>query len=90
MIYKQLNLLFPMIPKSYVPVKVSTEPQPFNFPPCLKNRSSQSSKTGMIPYFILHLKPTHMTTLVVALFIAGLSMFIAGLRIGIKAMRYRT
>lgn len=28
-----------------------------------------------------------MTTLVVALFIAGLTMFIAGLRIGIKAMR---
>jgi hypothetical protein len=31
-----------------------------------------------------------MTTLVIALFIAGSAMFIAGLRIGIKAMRYRT
>jgi hypothetical protein len=76
-----------IFPKSYAPVKVSTEPQPFNFRPCLKNWNGQSSKTGMIPYFLLHLKPTHMTTLVIALFIAGLTMFIAGLRIGIKAMR---
>lgn len=30
-----------------------------------------------------------MTTLVVALFVAGSAMFIAGLRIGMKAMRYR-
>ncbi len=76
-----------IIPKSYVPVKVLSTLQPHYLALCLKNRCGQSSKTGMIPYFLLHLKPTHMTTLVVALFIAGLTMFIAGLRIGIKAMR---
>lgn len=78
-----------IIPKSYVLVKVSTESQPPYFPPCLKKSNCQPSKAGMIPYFLLHLKPTRMTTLVIALFIAGLTMFIAGLRIGIRAMRYR-
>jgi len=31
-----------------------------------------------------------MTTLVVTLFVAGVAMFIFGLRTGIKAMRYRS
>ena len=78
-----------MISKSYVPVKVPSASQPLYLSLCLKNHCCPSSKTGGTPCFLLHLKPTHMTTLVIALFIAGLTMFIAGLRIGVKAMRYR-